>query len=55
MPRGCDVVINLETTEEEDIRKLEIAKNRVNWLHKALHPKAGRRIYCCGKTRQRVH
>jgi len=29
LPGGCDVVINLEVTEEDDIRKLEIAKNRL--------------------------
>ena len=29
LPGGVDVVINLENTEEENVRKLEIAKNRI--------------------------
>lgn len=29
LPGGVDIVINLENTEEDDIRKLEIAKNRI--------------------------
>ena len=29
LPGGVDIVINLENTEEENIRKLEVAKNRI--------------------------
>ncbi|MDI3543061.1 MAG: regulatory protein RepA [Candidatus Atribacteria bacterium] len=40
LPGGCDVVINLELTEEDEIRKLEVVKNRLTgympklYLHK---------------------
>ena len=29
LPGGVDIVINLENTEEDDVRKLEVAKNRI--------------------------